>query len=174
MPEERSGIVTLGGNPVTLVGREIKVGDKAPAFTALGTDMSPVRLEDSRGKVRLITSVLSLDTGICAEETQRFNRLAADHPNDLEVLTISMDLPFAQKRFCGANEINNAKTVSDHRDASFGEAYGALIKERRLLCRTIFVVDKDDTVRFVQYVPEVGTHPDYDGTIQAVERLIHG
>ena len=172
MPEERTGIVTMGPNPMTLLGPEIKSGDQAPGFSALGQDMAAVSLGDSQGKVRIVASVPSLDTGVCAEETQRLNQLASQHPDNLEVLTVSMDLPFALRRFCGANDINNAKTLSDHRTAAFGEAYGVLMKENRLLSRAVFVVDGQGTVQHVEYVPQIGQHPDYDAVTQAVEGLL--
>ena len=172
MPEERTGVVTMGPNPMTLLGPEIKCGDQAPGFSALGQDMAAVSLGDSQGKVRIVASVPSLDTGVCAEETQRLNQLASQHPDNLEVLTVSMDLPFALRRFCGANDINNAKTLSDHRTAAFGEAYGVLMKENRLLSRAVFVVDGQGTVQHVEYVPQIGQHPDYDAVTQAVEGLL--
>ena len=172
MPEERTGIVTMGGNPVTLVGPEIKAGGQAPSFTAIGKDMAPVNLSDSNGKVRVVASVPSLDTGVCAEETIRLNRLASEHPDNVEVVTVSMDLPFAMGRFCGANDINNAKTLSDHRTASFGEAYGVLMKENRLLCRAVFVLDGNGAVTHAQYVSEIRDHPDYDAVTSAVQGLL--
>ena len=162
------------GNPITLLGSEIKEGDQAPGFSAIGKDMGPVSLGDSQGKVRVVASVPSLDTGVCAEETRRLNQLASEHAEGLEVLTVSMDLPFALGRFCGANDIENAKTLSDHRTAAFGEAYGVLIKENRLLSRAVFVVDGQGVVQFAQYVPEVATHPDYDAIAQAVQGLVGG
>ena len=172
MPEERTGIVTMLGNPMTLVGPEIKAGDQAPGFSAIGKDMAPVNLSDSNGKVRVVASVPSLDTPVCSEETIRLNRLASEHPDSLEVITVSMDLPFAMGRFCGANDINNARTLSDHRTASFGEAYGVLMKENRLLCRAVFVVDGSGAVTHAQYVPEIREHPDYDAVTAAVQGLL--
>src|SRR6476620_8889297 len=143
--------VTFAGGPVTLVGNEVKVGDKAPNFTVLANDLSEVTLEDSKGKVRLISVVPSLDTGVCDAQTRRFNEEAAGLGN-VTVLTISVDLPFAQKRWCGANGIENVQTLSDHRDLSFGEAFGVAIQELRLLIRAVFVVDSSDTVTYVEYV----------------------
>jgi len=165
--------VTLKGKPVTLEGPEIKVGQKVPDFTLIATDFSEVRLSDSRGKVRLLSVVHSLDTGICDLQTQRFEEEAGNF-KDVVIYTISMDLPFAQARYCGANNIKNLRTLSDYRDASFGRAYGLLIRDLRLLSRAIFIIDRDDTVRYVEYVPEVAQHPDYDKAIQALSRLTAG
>ncbi|MBI2856734.1 MAG: thiol peroxidase [Chloroflexi bacterium] len=161
MAIERQGVVTLSGKPVTLVGPQVMVGQKAPDFVLLGTDMKAVRLSDSGGKVRLLSVVHSLDTPVCDLQTQRFEQ-EAGRLEDVLVYTISMDLPFAQARYCGAREVKNLKTLSDHRDASFGEAYGVLIKGIRLHARAIFVIDRDNTVRYAEYVKEVGQHPDYD------------
>ena len=167
MPEERTGIVTLRGNPVTLLGPEIKVGQKAPDFTVLTTKLEPYTLKDTAGKVRLIASVPSLDTPVCDTETRRFNEEAAKLGENVVVLTISVDLPFAQARWCGAAGIDRVITLSDHRDLSFGLAYGVAIKELRLLARAVFVVDANDTVTYVQYVPEVTQQPDYEAALAA-------
>lgn len=169
--EERKGVVTFKGTPMTLAGPEIKVGAKAPDFDVVGTDLSPVRLADSNGKVRLISVVTSLDTGICDAQTRKFNEEAAKLPGNVEILTISMDLPFAGKRWCGAAGIDKVKVLSDHRTRSFGTAYGTLMKELRLLSRAIFVIDAAGTVRHAEYVPEVATHPNYDAALAAVRRL---
>lgn len=163
--------VTFKNNPVTLVGNEVKVGDQAPDFTVLANDLSPVSLKDSEGKVRLIISVPSLDTGVCDAETRRFNEEVASIGGDVAFYTVSVDLPFAQKRWCGAAGIDNVVTVSDHRDASFGEAYGVHMKELRLLARSIFVVDEAGKVAYVEYVPEGTDHPNYDAAIEAVKAL---
>ncbi|GAA0333071.1 thiol peroxidase [Bacillus carboniphilus] len=160
--------ITFKGNPVTLVGKEVQVGDQAPEFKVLANDLSEVSLENSKGSVRLISVVPSLDTGVCDAQTRRFNEEAANL-GDVKVLTISMDLPFAQKRWCGANGIENVQTLSDHRDASFGEAFGVLIKELRLLARAIFVVDSENKVTYVEYVSEATNHPDYEAAIEAVK-----
>lgn len=164
--------VTFKNNPVTLLGNEVKVGDKAPDFTVLGNDLSPVTLQDSKGKVRLIISVPSLDTGVCDAETRRFNEEATKLSEDLVVYTVSVDLPFAQKRWCGAAGIERVVTVSDHRDLSFGKAYGVAIEELRLLARSVFVIDKDDTVKYVEYVEETTNHPNYEAAIEAVKALL--
>jgi thiol peroxidase len=168
---ERVGAVVLGGKPATLLGTELKVGDAAPDFTAVGNDMKLVRLSEFRGKVVVISAVPSLDTPICDMETRRFNTEAANLGPDVVILTVSMDLPFAQKRWCGAAGVDRVITVSDHRDASFGTAYGVLIKDVRLLARTVFVVDRQGVIRYIQLVKETGTEPDYAPVLQAVKGL---
>ncbi|KOO46828.1 thiol peroxidase [Priestia koreensis] len=160
--------VTFKGNPVTLLGNQVKVGDTAPNFTVLANDLSEVTLDDTKGSVRLISVVPSIDTGVCDAQTRRFNEEAAKLDN-VKVLTVSVDLPFAQKRWCGANGIENVQTVSDHRDLSFGEAYGVAIQELRLLARSVFVVDSNDKVTYVEYLDEVTNHPNYDAAIEAVK-----
>lgn len=168
--QERKGTVTFKGTPLTLVGPEILVGAKAPNFEVLAQDLTPVSLTSSKGKVRLISVVPSLDTPVCDAQTRRFNEEAAKLP-DVEVLTISMDLPFAQKRWCGVAGIDKVKVLSDHRDGSFGKAYGTLIKELRLLTRAVFLVDGSDTVRYAEYVPEVTSHPHYDAALAAAKSV---
>jgi thiol peroxidase len=168
MDTERKNGTTLKGNPFTLVGAEIKVGQKAPEFTALDGSLQPVTLASSKGKTRLICSVPSLDTPVCDAETRRFNEEAAKL-SGVEILVISVDLPFAQGRFCQTAGIKNVKCLSDHRDVSFGKAYGTLIKELRLLSRAIFVVGPDDNVQYVEYVPEVANHPNYDAALNALK-----
>jgi len=170
--KERKGAVTFKGNPMTLIGPELARGASAPEFQVLAQDLSPVSLASSRGKVRLISVVPSLDTGICDAQTKRFNEEAAKMPAGIEILTISMDLPFAQKRWCGASNVDRIQVLSDHREASFGLAYGTLIKELRLLSRAIFVVDANGTVQYVEYVPEVASHPNYDAALAAVRSLV--
>jgi thiol peroxidase len=169
--EERTGIVTMKGKPVTLIGPAIKVGQKAPDFEVVANDLSPVKLSSFAGKVCIIASVPSLDTAVCDLETRKFNEKAAQLGSDVVVLTISMDLPFAQKRWCGAAGIKNVQTLSDHRDVSFGRAYGVLIKDLRLLARAVFVVDKKGVVRYLQIVPEIATEPDYDAVLKVVKEL---
>lgn len=161
--------ITFKKNPVTLLGKEVKVGDKAPDFTVLANDLSAVTLEDSKGKTRLFSVVPSLDTGVCDAQTRKFNESAAELGEDVVILTVSNDLPFAQKRWCAAAGINSVQTVSDHRDLSFGEAYGVAIQELRLLARAIFVVDRNDKVTYVEYVPEATDHPNYEKAIAAVK-----
>ncbi|MED4392951.1 thiol peroxidase [Priestia megaterium] len=156
------------GNDVTLLGNQVKVGDKAPNFTVLANDLSEVTLDSTKGSVRLISVVPSIDTGVCDAQTRRFNEEAAKLDN-VKVLTVSVDLPFAQKRWCGANGIDNVQTLSDHRDLSFGEAYGVAIQELRLLARSIFVVDSNNNVTYVEYLPEVTEHPNYEAAIEAAK-----
>ncbi|MGH9425507.1 MAG: thiol peroxidase [Terriglobia bacterium] len=168
MPQERPAATTLKGNPFTLVGPELKAGDRAPAFTAVGTDLKEVRSASTAGKVRLISVVPSIDTPVCDAQTRRFNEEAANL-GDVAILTISMDLPFAQKRWCGAAGVDKVQMLSDHRDASFSQAYGTLIKELRIDSRAIFVVDGSDTIRYVEYVKEVGDHPNYDAALAAAK-----
>src|SRR5690625_760534 len=157
--------VTFQGNSVTLVGDEVKVGDQAPNFTALSNALEDVSLADYSGKTKLISVVPSLDTGVCSQQTKRFNE-EASKLDDVQVITISMDLPFAQGRWCAAEGVDNMDILSDHRDADFGQNYGVLIKELRLLTRSIFVVDEQDKVTYVEYVPEVTDHPDYDAVLK--------
>lgn len=160
--------VTFSGDPVTLIGDEIKVGDQAQDFTVLANDLSERSLSDYKGKIKLISVVPSVDTGVCAQQTKRFNE-EADKLDNVHVLTISMDLPFAQTRWCSAEDVKNIDLLSDHRDADFGQKYGVLIEELRLLARAIFVVDENDKVVHVEYVPEVTTHPDYDAALEAAK-----
>lgn len=159
--------VTMRGNPVTLVGKPIEVGQEAPDFVVVDNDLGEFSFKDTSG-VRLIASVPSLDTGVCDEETRRFNEEATSL-GGAKVYVVSMDLPFAQKRWCGAAGVDNVVTLSDHRAGSFGENYGVLIEGLRLLARAIFVVDSNNKVTYVQYVPEVSTHPDYDAALAAVK-----
>ena len=172
MSQERHGAATFQGNPLTLVGPELKPGDKAPDFTLVSNDLTPVGLNNSAGKVRLISVVPSLDTPICDEQTRRFNQEASDLGDGVVVLTISADLPFAQKRWCGAAGVDRVQTLSDHQDASFGASYGTLIKELRLESRAIFVVDANDGIRYVEYVKEVASHPDYQGALNAAKEAL--
>jgi thioredoxin-dependent peroxiredoxin len=169
--DERKGLVTMKGKPVTLVGQAVKVGQKAPDFEVTANDLSPVKFSSFAGKVCIIASVPSLDTSVCDMETRKFNEKAAGLGSDVVVLTISMDLPFAQKRWCGAAGIKNVQTLSDYRDASFGNAYGVLIKDLRLLARAVFVVDKKGVVRYLQIVPEIATEPDYEAALKAAKEL---
>lgn len=168
---ERAGIITMKGNPLTLVGKELKVGDPAPDFEVLDNDLAPVKLSSFRGKICVISSVPSLDTPVCDMETRRFNEEAGKLGTDVVILTISMDLPFAQKRWCGAAGVDKVITLSDHREASFGKAYGVLIKELRLLARTVLVVDGGGIIRYVQAVKEQTQEPDYDAVLDAVNAL---
>lgn len=168
--QERKGAVTLRGNPMTLLGPELKPGDQAPDFKLTGNDMKPVMLADTAGKVRILASVPSLDTPVCDAETRRFNEEAGNLPG-VEILTISMDLPFAQSRWCGAAGVKNVRTLSDYKERTFGPAYGVLIQELQLEARAVFVLDKDNTVRHVEYVQEVAEHPNYEAALAAARRL---
>ena len=171
MIEKRANIITMKGNPMTLLGPEIKIGDKAPDFTALTGDLKPYTLKDAGDKIKIISVVPSLDTGVCELQTIRFNEEAADLDN-VVILTISVDLPYAQKRFCSSNNIDKVITLSDHKDLSFGLNYGFVIEELRLLSRGIIVLDKDNTVRYVEYVKEVSNHPDYDKALEETRKLL--
>lgn len=169
---ERKGVVTAHGNAVTLIGPELKAGDRAPDFTVLDQDLKEAGLGDFAGKIRLISVTPSLDTPVCDMQARRFNQEAAGLPDTVAVLNVSMDLPFAIGRFCTTAGIDRVKAFSDHRDASFGTAYGVLIKELRLLARSIFVIDRDDKVSYVEVVPEITSHPNYDKALEAVKKLL--
>ncbi len=164
--------ITFKGNPMTLVGPELKVGDAAPDFSVVDNALAPVNLATYQGKVKIISAVPSLDTPVCDTETRRFNREAAELPGGVAVLTISLDLPFAQKRWCGAAGIDRVVTLSDYRDRSFGLAYGVLIDELKLLSRSIFVVDQGNVIRYIQHVPEVTQEPDYGAVLAAARQLV--
>ncbi len=168
---EHPGAITMKGNPLTLVGRLPEVGQAAPDFEVLDNNLTPVKLSSFKGKICIIASVPSLDTPVCDIETRRFNTEAAKLSADVIILTISMDLPFAQKRWCGAAGIDKVTTLSDHRNAEFGTAFGTIIKELRLLARAVFVVDKNGIVRLVQLVKEVAQEPDYEAVLAAVKNL---
>jgi thiol peroxidase len=169
---ERPGLITMKGKPLTLVGQEVRVGEPAPDFEVVANDLSPFRFSSIQGKVAILCSVPSLDTSICDIETRRFNEEAVKLGPEVAILTISMDLPFAQKRWCGAAGVDRVTTFSDHRDAAFGMAYGVLIKELRLLARAVFVVDRAGAIRYIQIVKEIASEPDYDVVLQAVNKLI--
>jgi thiol peroxidase len=168
---ERAGAVTMKGNPLTLVGNEVKVGQAAPDATVLDNSLSPVKLSSFRGKTCIFASVPSLDTPVCDTETRRFNEEAGLLGSDVVILVISMDLPFAQKRWCGAAGVSKVQTLSDHREASFGNSYGVLVKELRLLARAIFIVDKEGLIRYTQLVKEVTKEPDYQEVLNALKKL---
>lgn len=167
--QERKGAVTLRGNAMTLVGPELKVGDPAPDFRLVGNDMKAVTLADTAGKVRIVASVPSLDTPVCDAETKRFNEEAAKLPG-VEILTVSMDLPFAQSRWCGAAGVKNVRTLSDYKERTFGPAYGVLIPELQLDARAVFVLDQNNTIRYVEYVKEVAEHPNYEAALAAAKQ----
>ena len=170
--EERKGIITFQGNPLTLVGPELKTGEKAPDFRVVNNGLAPVTLADFKGKIKVLCAVPSLDTPVCDTETRRFNQEAASLPDKVAVLTISMDLPFAQGRWCGAAGIDRVTTLSDYQDRSFAAAYGVLIGELKLLARAIFVVDEADTIRYIQLVKEITDEPDYGAVLGAVKTLL--
>lgn len=168
---EQTGIITFKGNPMTLLGNGLKVGDTAPDFAVVDNGLAAVNLSSYSGKIKIISSVPSLDTPVCDTETRRFNQEAASLPGNIVVLTISQDLPFAQKRWCGAVGIDKVVTLSDYRERSFGLGYGVLIKELLLLARAVFVVDAADKIRYIQIVPEVTGEPDYAAAISAAKML---
>jgi len=169
--QERAGIITMKGNPLTLVGNEVKVGDRAPDFTALDNNLAPVSLSSFKGKICVLVSVPSLDTPVCDMETRKFNEEAGRLGADVVFLTVSMDLPFAQRRWCGTSGVTKVQTLSDHRDASFGTSYGVLIKELRLLARAVFVVDQEGKIQHAQLVKEVSQEPNYDAVLSVLKKL---
>ena len=166
---ERAGATTLKGNPLTLVGPELKAGDAAPDFSLVDNGLKPVTLKDTGTQVRIISVVPSLDTPVCDAQTKRFNEEAAKLP-DLSIITVSMDLLFAQKRWCNDFQVDKVKMLSDHKDGSFGSHYGTLIKELRIESRAIFVVDRDNKVVHAEYVKEVADHPNYEAALAAAKR----
>ena len=165
---ERTGEITFKGNPLTVIGPKLAVGDSAPDFCLLANDLSPVKLSGSAGKVRLVSVVPSLDTPVCDIQTRSFNQKLDALGEGVAGYTISADLPFAQARWCGAAGVARMQTLSDHRDMSFGDAYGTHIKELRLEARAVFVIDGAGVIRYVQYVPEVTSEPDYEAALAAV------
>ncbi|MGD1069314.1 MAG: thiol peroxidase [Bryobacteraceae bacterium] len=165
---ERAGATTMRGNPLTLVGPELKAGQPAPDFSVVDSSLKPIHLSDTGNKTRIFSVVPSLDTPVCDAQTKRFNEEAAKL-KDVDIYTVSMDLPFGQKRFCNSFALDNVKMLSDHREASFGESYGTLIKEMRILSRAIFVVGPDNKLKYVEYVPEVASHPDYEAALAAAK-----
>lgn len=169
---ERKGVVTFKGKGMTLVGQAVKVGDKAPQFKALDNNLNEVTLKNFNGKVKLISVTPSLDTPVCDAQARRFNVEAAKLPDSCVVINVSMDLPFAISRFCATAGIEKVKTLSDHRDAFFGIAYGVLIKELRLLARAVFVIDAEDRVRYVELTPEITNHPDYEKALDETRKLL--
>src|SRR5277367_4788997 len=172
-PIERHGATTLKGNPLTVLGPELKVGQKAPDFQAIDDGLKPVNLESTGHGVRIFSVVPSLDTPVCDAQTKRFNEEASKLP-ELSIYTFSMDLPFAQKRWCGAYGVDHVKMISDHRTGSFGEHYGTMIKDLRIHSRAIFVVDKHNTIQHVEYVKEVADHPNYESALEVARKLAGG
>jgi len=169
--QERSGAVTLRGNKMTLMGPELKPGQKAPDFEAITDSLQPVNLEKTGHSVRIFSVIPSLDTPVCDAQTKRFNE-EVTKLQGVDIFSISMDLPFAQKRWCGAYGVDRIKMLSDHKSGSFGEQYGTLIKELRIESRALFVVDGDNTLRYVEYVPEVADHPNYDAALAAAKQAV--
>ena len=170
-PQERTGVITFKGKPMTLLGPDIGVGAAAPDFKVVDTGLQPVTLQDTAGKVRLITVVPSIDTPVCDTMTRKFNEEAAMLPESVAVCTISLDLPFAQKRWCGNADIDRVKTFSDYQERSFGLNYGVLIKELKLLARAVFVIDRDGKIAYREIVKEVTDEPDYQQALAAVKKL---
>jgi thiol peroxidase len=161
----------MGGNPITLLGPKPDIGKAAPDFSVLDIDLLPKHLDDYTGKIKIISVIPSIDTGVCSVQTRKFNEFAAGLDDSVVVLTISMDLPFAQKRWCGAEGVDRVQVLSDHREASFGENYGVLIKELRLLNRAVFIIDKTDTLRYIEIVRENHDHPDYERALEALKNM---
>ncbi len=171
MAGERKEFYSFRNRNVYLVGPEIKAGDKAPAFIVLAQDFTEVSAEALKGKTTVFATVPSLDTGVCDAETKRFNDEAAKFGDKINFVTVSCDLPFAQKRWCGMTNVDKVKILADHRDHSFGQAYGVFVKETGFLWRAVFVVDKNGIVQYAEYVPEIGKHPDYDAILATVNKL---
>ncbi len=171
MAQERTGVITFKGNPMTLLGPDVKVGDAAPDFKVVDNGLQPVTRDSAKGKVQLLTVVPSLDTPVCDTMTRKFNEEAAKLPAGVEIRTISLDLPFAQKRWCGNAGIDRVKTLSDYQDRSFGLNYGVLIKELKLLARSVFVIGKDGRIAYREIVPEVTAEPDYAAALAAAKKL---
>lgn len=169
---ERKGVITFKNNPMTLLGNPVQKGDKAPEFTALANNLAPKGLADYKGKILVISVVPSLDTGVCDLQTRRFNSEAANLGSHVQILTISCDLPFAQARWCGAADAKSLETLSDHRDLSFGMAYGVVIKELRLLSRSIFVIDAKGSVVYTEVVPEVTHAVNFDAALAAAKAAL--
>ncbi|MDQ6423293.1 thiol peroxidase [Paenibacillus sp. LHD-117] len=172
MAQERTGVATLKGNPITLLGPELKVGDKAPDFSLNKSLTEVVSLQDYAGKVKLVSVVPSIDTGVCDAQTRRFNEAAAGLGDNVIVLTVSVDTPFAQARWCAAAGIDKVVMLSDYKNNSFGESYGVLIKEFALDMRAIFVLDGDNTIKYVEYLSEMTEHPNYESAIEAAKSLV--
>jgi thiol peroxidase len=170
--QERKNVITFLGNPLTLLGAEVQVGQKALDFEVLTNDLKKITLKDFAGKIKVVCCVPSLDTPVCDMEAKRFNEEASKFSSDVRVLFISMDLPFAQGRFCQSFKIDKVQTLSDHALASFGDNYGVLIKGLRLLTRAVFILDKNDVVRYVEYVSEITTHPDYEKALKSLKSLL--
>lgn len=172
MAQQRKGVATLKGNPITLLGPELQVGDPAPDFVLNKSLVDSVSLKDYAGKVKLISVVPSIDTGVCDAQTRRFNEEASAFGENVVILTISADLPFAQSRWCGAAGVDKVTLLSDYKDNNFGTAYGVLIEELKLDMRAIFVIDANDTIQYIEILSEMTEHPNYDQALQATRALI--
>jgi thiol peroxidase len=170
--ERNQNKVTFKGEPVTLLGKETKVGDKASDFTVLDNGLNPIKLSDYEGKVKILSVFPSIDTSVCFQQNRKFNQEAANLGDDIVILAISNDLPFALNRFCDAEGIDKVITLSDHKDVDFGTKFGFLIEELRLLARGVVVIDKNNEVKYVEYVPEIGNEPDYDSALKAAKELV--
>ncbi|MFO8235894.1 MAG: thiol peroxidase [Bacteroidales bacterium] len=170
--KKNSKKVTFKGEPITLIGNEIKPGDKAADFEVINNELKPVQLSDFQGKVKIISVFPSIDTGVCSKQNKTFDTEASKLSDDIVILAISNDLPFALQRYCGAEGINNLITLSDHKNLDFGTKYGFVIEELRLLARGVVVIDKDDKVTYVEYVPEIGQEPDYESALDAAKKIV--
>ncbi|UCF44213.1 MAG: thiol peroxidase [Planctomycetota bacterium] len=170
--KERKGLVSMKGEPLILLGNELKVGDVAPDCEVVGKDLKLVSLSSFRGKVCIISSLPSLDTSVCNIMTRKFNEDAVALGGDVAVLAISMDLPFAQDRWCVAADVTNVETFSDHRSGAFGEAFGVLIKDLRLLARSVFILDREGVIRYIEIVDELSSEPDYEAALKAAKELV--
>ena len=169
---ERKNLITFKGNPLTLVGSEVKKSDKATDFKVVDEALNEVTLKDFAGKIKLISVTPSLDTPVCDMQARNFENEATKFSDDVVFLNISVDLPFAISRFCKSNNITKIKTLSDYKERNFGENYGVLIKELQLLSRAVFIIDKEDIVRYVEIVPEVTNHPDYKKAIDELRKIV--
>lgn len=172
MSQERTGVATFKGNPITLIGPELKAGDQAPGFSINKSLVENASLADFAGKIKLISVVPSIDTGVCDAQTRRFNEAAASLGDNVVILTVSVDTPFAQSRWCGAAGVDKVVMLSDFKNHSFGEAYGVYIKEFGLDMRAIFVIDANDKIQYVEYLPEMTEHPNYEQAISAAKALL--
>jgi len=169
---QKKGLVAAKGKPLTLLGQELKVGDKAPEFQVVDNSLNPVKLSDFKGKVVLLSATPSIDTGICDLQAKRFNKMATEVSGDVVILSISVDLPFALARWCGATGSDKIKTLSDYQDWNFGLQYGLLVKESRLLARSVWIIDKNGVIQYIQIVPEMPTEPDYEDAFKALQKVI--
>jgi len=163
--------VTFAGNAITLVGKEIKIGVTADNFTALNQELTPVQLSDFEGKVKILSIFPSIDTGVCSAQTHRFNKEAASLNDNIQIITLSNDLPFALGRFCGAEGIDNLITLSDHKELDFGLKYGFVVEELRLLARGVIVLDQNNIVQYIEYVPEMTNEPNYEAALKVAKSL---